>query len=68
MAKPTCRWIKLPASHGPEPHLRRDAVYCNAPVPYVMQYDDDENKVRRYATFCPEHQALVDAQQTDEDE
>ena len=65
-SKHTCCWVKIPASSGGgDPLLRRDAVFCGKPTSYRMERDDDDNLVRRYLSFCDEHQVIVDAQDKD---
>lgn len=60
MASRTCRWILQPYTET------SDAVYCEKPVAYTMTEDGGEPgaaKVRKYKTFCDEHQARVDAEE-----
>lgn len=47
--KSNCRWVKVPGSSWQE------AVYCESPVKYRVVRDDDDNRVRRYEAFCPDH-------------
>jgi len=58
--KHTCRWIKEAAKVG------KEAVYCGKPVKYKMVLDDDDNKVRKYNSFCKEHQKQVDEMEKDD--
>lgn len=44
-----CCWVLIPNSVA----LNREAVYCNKPVQYTMERDD--NLVCKYNSFCPEH-------------
>lgn len=34
--------------------------FCGAPTGYTMEKDEDEVPRRKYRSFCPEHQKLVD--------
>ena len=52
---PKCRWILSPVNFFP-------AQYCDAPITWTMERDDDGNLVRKHKVFCPEHQALADAE------
>lgn len=54
--KHNCRWVKV------------DRTYCEKPVKYKIVLDDDNNRVRKYNTFCEEHQKLVDIQEQEEED
>jgi hypothetical protein len=56
-----CLWI---LSHPNEWPVR----HCRKPVSYTMTRDDDNNSVRKYRTFCDEHQQKVDEQEAADDE
>ena len=53
--KHNCRWVIKPYANGEQ------AVYCEKPVRYHIEKDDDGNPVRVYDTFCAEHKPLADA-------
>lgn len=54
-----CCWVLLPAIGG------KDAKYCSEKVGYKMVKDDDDNKVRKYNSFCPKHQAMADKEDSE---
>lgn len=49
-----CHWILKPSSLG------INAVYCDKPVKFKIIKDDDNNKYRKYNSFCDEHQIEAD--------
>jgi len=58
--KPTCCWVFSKPGEFP-------VNYCGKPVPYTMVRDDDDRSVRKYQSFCDEHQKAADAQDADAD-
>lgn len=56
----TCHWIYSQPGAFP-------VHKCGAKVPYVIVRDDDGHPVRKYAAFCPEHQAAADKLDADEE-
>lgn len=56
-----CCWVLRPAEVG------KPALYCHKPTKYQMVRDDDERLVRKYHSFCPEHQKALEAQPKDEE-
>lgn len=60
----TCRWVIEPADNV------KPAVYCGKPTTYKMEWDGGEegsSKVRNYDILCPEHRAVAELQD-EEDE
>ena len=58
--KPHCFWLLSAPGVHPQ-------TFCNAPVPYTIERDDDDRPVRRYAAFCEIHQKLADALPDDDE-
>lgn len=57
----SCRWILRPAT--PE----KEAEYCDCPVKYSIETDDDGQRRRKYETFCPRHKELLSKQEDSDD-
>jgi hypothetical protein len=63
MATKNCRWVIKP--YTPD----SPAVYCEKSVKWTMTEDGGErgaSRVRKYSTFCTEHQAIIDAEEEEE--
>lgn len=60
--RPTCVWVLTSAT------VATRGVYCGMPVGWDMRRDDDDRLVRRYHSFCPNHQERANAQNEEEDE
>ena len=56
MPKHTCVWVLA------------DGSLCDKPTKYKIVKDDDENNVRKYDAFCPEHRARIDANPPSDEE
>lgn len=60
--KHKCCWVLVPNSKDVS------AIYCGKDVKYKIVKDDDENKIRKYEAFCPEHKIAAEKQNEDIDE
>lgn len=48
MNSPTCVWVLA------------DGSPCGAPTTYTMPKDQDDNRFRQHAPYCPTHQEKAD--------
>jgi hypothetical protein len=58
--KPNCRYILKPATS------EYPGVYCERPVRYTIEEDDDKRKFRKYKPFCPEHELKAAAMERED--